>query len=182
MTQKKTTRKKTPSKRGAAKKTRSKKAIAQRVPKKKAVEPAPPKVIDLEEERRLQEASHAQLQETAKEPFKELQFTDGKKTDIEDIKDLEDLLGVKQANPFGTTNMEILEERMKEMGLSDLQAFAVKIGILPSGNKLSLKNKIKRQFKSHAGAGSAYHIGFQKPLVDPNGPEAAEILKILSEM
>ena len=109
-----------------------------------------------------------------------MQVADGK-SDIEKIKDLEELLGVQQTNPFGTTNKAVLEERMNEMTLTDLQAFAVRIGILPSGNKLSLKNKITKEFLSHAGAGAGYNIGYQKPLVDPNSEAAAEILRISNE-
>lgn len=115
-----------------------------------------------------------------KDKVENLQVADGK-NDIEKIKDLEDLLGVKQTNPFGTTNKEVLEERMNEMTLTDLQTFAVKVGILPSGNKLSLKNKILRSFKSHAGAGSGYNIGYNQPLVDPSSKTAEEILKISKE-
>lgn len=115
-----------------------------------------------------------------KDKVENLQVADGK-NDIEKIKNLEDLLGVKQTNPFGTTNKEVLEERMNEMTLTDLQTFAIKIGILPSGNKLSLKNKILRSFKSHAGAGSGYNIGYNQPLVDPSSKQAEEILKISRE-
>jgi hypothetical protein len=115
-----------------------------------------------------------------KDKIENLQVADGK-NDIEKIKNLEDLLGVKQTNPFGTTNKEILEERMHEMTLTDLQTFAIKIGILPSGNKLSLKNKILRSFKSHAGAGSGYNIGYNQPIVDPSSKTAEEILKISKE-
>ena len=115
-----------------------------------------------------------------KDKVENLQVADGK-NDIEKIKNLEDLLGVKQTNPFGTTNKEVLEERMHEMTLTDLQTFAIKIGILPSGNKLSLKNKILRSFKSHAGAGSGYIIGYNQPLVDPLSKTAEEILKISKE-
>ena len=111
---------------------------------------------------------------------KDLKIADGR-TDLEKVKDLEELLSVKQVNPFGTTNKEVLEEKMNEMTLTDLQTFAIKIGILPSGSKLSLKNKLLRAFKSHAGAGAGYNTGFNRPLVDPNSKAAAEILKISQE-
>jgi len=109
-----------------------------------------------------------------------LNVADGK-SDIEKIKNLEDLLSVKQSNPFGTTSKAVLDEKMNEMTLTDLQTFAIKIGILPSGNKLSLKNKISRAFKSHAGAGSGYNIGYNQPLVDPSSNAAEEILRISRE-
>ena len=111
---------------------------------------------------------------------KDLKIADGR-TDLEKVKDLEELLSVKQVNPFGTTNKEVLQEKMDEMTLTDLQTFAIKVGILPSGSKLSLKNKLLRAFKSHAGAGTGFNTGFNKPLVDPNSKNAAEILKISQE-
>ena len=116
--------------------------------------------------------------------LEELTVADGKDNDpkeLGEIKDLEDLLGVKQVNPFRTTSEATLTERMSEMNLSDLQAFAVRIGILPSGNRLALKNKIQKAFKSHAGAGAGYNIGYQQPLVDPSSDAAQEILKISRE-
>ena len=109
-----------------------------------------------------------------------LRVADGK-TDIEKIKSLEGLLGVQQTNPFRTTSEAILQERMREMTLTDLQSFAVRLGMMPSGNKLSLKTKITRAFKSHPGAGAAYNIAFQRPLVDPSSKEAEDILRISRE-
>jgi hypothetical protein len=116
----------------------------------------------------------------SKTKLDKLQVADGK-SELDQIKDLEDLLGVKQSNPFRTTSKAVLEERMGEMTLTDLQTMAIQVGILPSGNKLTLKNKIVRAFKSHAGAGAGYNIGFQKPLVDPSSDAAAEILRISNE-
>lgn len=115
-----------------------------------------------------------------KTKVEEMKVADGR-SDIEKIKDLESLLSVKQVNPYGTTNAAVLTETMNEMTLTDLQTFAIKVGILPSGNKLSLKNKLMKSFKSHAGAGAGYNIGYSKPLIDPNSEAAKEILRISSE-
>jgi len=145
-----------------AKKTKSSKSA----PKKKAVSSKP--------------AKKSTPKKSAVKKVKDLKVADGR-TDLEKVKDLEELLSVKQVNPFGTTNKEVLEEKMQEMTLTDLQTFAIKIGILPSGSKLSLRNKLLRAFKSHAGAGAGYNTGFNKPLVDPKSKAAAEILKISQE-
>ena len=67
------------------------------------------------------------------------------------------------------------------MTLTDLQGLAVNVGILPSGNKLGLKTKIMKAFKSHGGAGAGYNIGWQRPLIDPSSQAAADILKISRE-
>ena len=123
--------------------------------------------------------SSGRTKRSSRKSTKPMQIIDGK-SDVEEIKNLEELLGVKQANPFGTTNLSVLEEKMSEMGLSDLQGFAVHIGILPSGNKAALKNKIKKQFHSHAGAGAGYHINYNRPMVEPGSQAEKDILKILN--
>ena len=119
-----------------------------------------------------------------KKDINELQVADGKDTmaqSIDEVKDLEQLLGVQQSNPFRTTSEAVLTERMNEMTLTDLQALAINVGILPSGNKLGLKTKIMKAFKSHGGAGAGYNIGYQRPLVDPSSQAAEDILKISRE-
>lgn len=119
-----------------------------------------------------------------KKDITDMQVADGKDSmaeSIDEIKDLEQLLGVQQTNPFRTTSEAILTERMGEMTLTDLQNMAITVGILPSGNKLNLKTKIMKAFKSHGGAGAGYNIGFQKPLVDPSSQAAQDILKISRE-
>ncbi len=119
-----------------------------------------------------------------KKDIDELQVADGKDTmaqSIDEVKDLEQLLGVQQSNPFRTTSEAVLTERMNEMTLTDLQALAINVGILPSGNKLGLKTKIMKAFKSHGGAGAGYNIGYQRPLVDPSSQAAEDILKISRE-
>ena len=126
----------------------------------------------------------ARKPQAPKQDISEMQVTDGKDSmaqSIEEVKDLEQLLGVQQSNPFQTTSTEILTERMNEMTLTDLQGMAIKVGILPSGNKLNLKNKIMKAFKSHGGAGAGYNIGYQRPLVDPSSQAAQDILKISRE-
>jgi len=113
-----------------------------------------------------------------------MQVADGKDSmaqSIDEVKDLEQLLGVQQSNPFRTTSEAVLTERMNEMTLTDLQGLAINVGILPSGNKLNLKTKIMKAFKSHGGAGAGYNIGFQRPLVDPGSKAADDILKISRE-
>lgn len=110
----------------------------------------------------------------------DLKVVDGK-TDKEKVKDLEEILGVRNANPFGTHNEEELKEKMNAMTITDLQTFGIKVGILPSGNKMILKNKILKAFKTHEGAGMGYNIGYNQPMLDPNSEAAKNILKISQE-
>ena len=55
-------------------------------------------------------------QEQPKSELDNLTLADGKinkDSDIEKLKNLEEILGVKKMNPFGTTNMDIFLERLK---------------------------------------------------------------------
>ena len=112
--------------------------------------------------------------------MEDLKVVDGK-TDKKKVKDLEEILGVRNANPFGTHSEEELKERMNGMTITDLQTFGIKVGILPSGNKMILKNKILKAFKTHEGAGMGHNVGYTKPMIDPNSETAKNILKISQE-
>ena len=81
--------------------------------------------------------------------LEELEFMDGKNHDDSNhqlAKDIEDLL-MPDTNPFGTNSMEDLEGMLEGMNLRQVQEVAVKASVFPSGNKTSLKNKIKKEFK-----------------------------------
>lgn len=67
------------------------------------------------------------------------------------------------------------------MTITDLQTFGIQVGILPSGNKMILKNKILKAFQKHEGAGMGYHIGYNRPMIDPQSQAAKNILKISQE-
>lgn len=110
----------------------------------------------------------------------ELKVADGK-SEIEKVKNLEEILGVKNTNPFGARSEEELNSMMNEMTITDLQTLGIKVGILPSGNKMILKNKILKAFKSHEGAGMGYNIGYTRPMIDPGSEAAKNILKISQE-
>jgi hypothetical protein len=59
---------------------------------------------------------------TPKPTLEDMKVADGKDSlakSVEEVKDLEDLLGVQQSNPFRTTSAAILEERMNEMTLTE---------------------------------------------------------------
>lgn len=111
-----------------------------------------------------------------------LQYTDGIEKDVEKIKDLERVLGIKQANPYGTNNKDVFEQNMAEMNLSDLQALAVRVGVFPSGTKTSLKNKLRKQFSADNRSGSGIVMQRNRTnQLDPNNPEHAETIRLMNE-
>jgi hypothetical protein len=114
---------------------------------------------------------------------KEMEFADGK---VEDntaaSRNIEQILATRKNNPFGTTSPSDFDEKVSDMNLSQMQEMAVKASIFPSGNKTSLKNKLKREFSSRfGGSGGFKHMTqTEVPLIDPDSDQARQILDILN--
>ena len=87
---------------------------------------------------------------SSKKKLADLEQTNGKvyEDQVSRARELEELLGIPKINPFKTNDKKVFQEMLQDMNLTDLQAFAVKVGVFPSGNKTVLKNKIKRAFDS----------------------------------
>lgn len=112
-------------------------------------------------------------------------LTDGKNNndpDIQKVKELEDILGIKKMNPFGTSNLEVFKEKLNEMTMLDLQNMCEKIGIFGSGSRMDLKEKLLRQFKQHSRGSISMTTQNPAFILDPNNPEHAKVIKILREL
>ena len=112
-----------------------------------------------------------------------LQQTNGKtyEDQVAQARELEDILGIAKINPFKTNDKRVFKAMLEEMNLTDLQAFAVKVGVFPAGNKTVLRNKIKRAFESSLhGKGSVQVMG--EPIkLDPNNPKHKEVIDYLKD-
>ena len=122
------------------------------------------------------------VRKSAKKADKEMEFADGKVEDAHKISTgIEEILAVRGHNPFGTTNYDNFEESVAEMNLSQMQEMAVKASIFPSGNKSTLKNKLKREFKHKFGGGSLkFSSQTEAPVIDPDSKIAKDIMDILN--
>jgi hypothetical protein len=112
-------------------------------------------------------------------------LADGKKLedpDITKVKQLEEILGIKRMNPFGTTNIEIFQERLSEMTNVDLQHLCERVGIFASGSRQELKQKLLREFKATNKGSISMTIENPAVKLDPNNPKHKKTLKILGEI
>lgn len=113
--------------------------------------------------------------------LEELQQTNGKvyEDQVARARELEGILGIPKINPFKTNDKKVFADMLQEMNLTDLQSFAVKVGVFPSGNKTVLRNKIKRAFESSLhGQGSIQIMG--EPIkLDPKNPTHKEVIDYL---
>jgi hypothetical protein len=127
-------------------KTRTPKGTASKGKKVKAV--APKKRTPLKKK--------AAAKKKAPVKIDQLNYIDGK-YDVQQIKDLEELVGIKEVNLWGTTSLDVLEAKLSEMNMWELQEFAVKVGVFPSGTRGALKNKLAKEFTSY-NKGKGRHI------------------------
>lgn len=108
-----------------------------------------------------------------------LKLADGK-LEVDKVRELEEILGVDQMNVFRTNDLEVFKENISEMTLTDLQTLAAEAGVFPGGNKMALKNRLKREFLSQT-KGSRVMSGSQKPILNPGDPRFEELKKLMGE-
>lgn len=127
----------------------------------------------------------AKKKQLKKTELDDLVLTDGKiveDPDISKVRELEEVLGIRKLNPFGTSSLEIFKERLSEMTNVDLQHLCEKIGIFASGSRQDIKQKLIREFKStNKGTISMMTEGPSFKL-DPNNPDHQKTIKILGEI
>jgi hypothetical protein len=115
----------------------------------------------------------------------DLQLADGKvhtDPDIEKVKKLEEILGIKKMNPFGTSNIDVFKEKLSEMTIVDLQHMCEKVGIFASGSRQQIKEKLLREFKSTNKGTISMLVQNPSLVLDPNNPKHQKTLKILREI
>jgi hypothetical protein len=123
-----------------------------------------------------------------KSALDDLILTDGKVTepvedpDIKKVRELEEILGVKKVNPFGTYNLEVFKEKLSDMTNLDLQNLCERVGIFASGSRMQIKEKLLREFKSVARGTISMTAESPSVQLDPNNPLHKRTLKILGEI
>jgi len=113
-----------------------------------------------------------------------VEFADGRdhlSEEAEQARNLEDILGFKETNPFGVSSAEEFDSNLEELQLTNLQEMAVNAGVFPSGTKATLKNKLRKAFAEYTQGGKKKVVQITKPIADPNTPEGKALLDIMRE-
>jgi len=90
--------------------------------------------------------------EKPKVSLESLEQTNGKlpeeleKDKLDKVRKMEQLFDTKSVNAFGTTELSIFQDRLKEMTLADLQNLAYKVGVDQHLQPAQLKNALKNAF------------------------------------
>ena len=117
---------------------------------------------------------------TLVEELESMEQTTGKDY-IQKTKELEDILGIKETNPFKTSNANLFQENLSEMTLVDMQSLAVRVCVMPSANKTNLKKRLMKEFehrnksKTVIGAADSRQVELDKN--DPNFEEVSKFLR-----
>lgn len=113
--------------------------------------------------------------------LEEYEVTDGKDRDSEEIqklKDLEEVLGIRQMNPYGTLDRGIFEEKLNEMTSTDMQNLAMQIGAPPTRDRLSLRKSLRKSFDSFLKSHSVGAVFQPQPIFDQNSPNYKETVRL----
>ena len=112
---------------------------------------------------------------TKKKSVKNLSQTHGKEEKFEPTT-LDQIWGDDGSNVYGTMEETNYEGTLDDMNLSDLQAHASRVGIIPIDNRQTLRERLLREFRKHVSA-------YKKPIHAVESPSHVdpEVMKILSE-
>lgn len=116
--------------------------------------------------------------------LEEFEITDGKdrsKEETQKLKDLEEILGVRQANAYGTLDREIFRERLLEMGTSELQSLAMQVGFPPTRDRSALRKGLEKSFDNYLKSHSVGAVFQPQPVFDKNSPNYEEAKKLFAD-
>jgi len=100
------------------------------------------------------------------------------------IQELEVILGVPQLSPFKTNELDIFEDNLKTMDITDMMRMAKEAGLNPTLDKPRLKASLIKEFKAYTRNNRRNIVPdpVQQMELDPNNPLHAKTLKILRDI
>jgi len=106
---------------------------------------------------------------------KNLSQTHGKEEEFEPTT-LEQIWGDDGTSAYGTLNENAYTKKVDDMNMSDLQAHASTVGIIPIDNRHTLRERLLREFRKHVSS-------YKKPVHQAESTTHVnpEVIKILSE-
>lgn len=118
---------------------------------------------------------------TTKTKLDSLTQVNGKDEQIQRAKELEELVGIKSINPYGTTIASEFDKKLDEMSMVDLQELAVKVGVFPSGTRSALKSKLQKGFRDYNRSSMVIPSPQQIGVRDIDDPKTQEALRLMRE-
>tara|TARA_R100001163_G_scaffold9761_1_gene9352 strand:+ start:593 stop:1015 length:423 start_codon:yes stop_codon:yes gene_type:complete len=122
-----------------------------------------------------------------KKNLEEFDVTDGKERDkkekaLEEVKELEELLGMPQMNPYGTLNRDIFRQRLESSSASELTDLAARVGVPRERNMNLLRKSLLQSFDFYAQKHNVTVQGNAKPIIDPSSPDYEKTVKLFKDL
>jgi len=122
-----------------------------------------------------------------KKHLEEFDITDGKERDkkeeeIEKVKELEELLGMPQMNPYGTLHRGVFQQRLDSCSASELTDLAARVGIPRERNMSVLRKSLLQSFDFYAQKHNVTVQGNAKPIIDPSSPDYEKTVKLFRDL
>ena len=122
-----------------------------------------------------------------KESFEELDVVDGKARDakaeaIKETRELEELLGISQCNPYQTLSKEVFAERLENASVSELTDIAVRVGVTPARHAKLLRKDLQKSFDIFVTQHNVSIVGEAKPVINPNSPDYDSAVKLFGDI
>ena len=121
-----------------------------------------------------------------KKHLEEFDVTDGKdrskfEKELQEVKALEELLGMPQMNPYVTLNRELFSRKLEDSSASELTDLAARVGLPRERNMRLLKNSLMKSFDFYAQKHDVTVQGQAKPIIDPSSPDYDSTVKLFKE-
>ena len=76
-------------------------------------------------------------------------YSDGKNHALDKVRDLEALLDIPRANPYGTLDLDIFKEKVEVMSLHEMGMLAGRVGVALTNRSSELKARLIRSFENY---------------------------------
>jgi hypothetical protein len=121
-----------------------------------------------------------------KKHLEEFDVTDGKdrnkkEEQIEKVKELEELLGMPQMNPYGTLHRDIFKQRVEASSASELTDLAARIGVPRERNMNLLRKSLLKSFDFYVQKHNVTVQGSAKPILDPSSPDYESTVRLFKD-
>lgn len=122
-----------------------------------------------------------------KKSLQEFDVSDGKdrsdkEKQIEQAQELEELLGIREMNPYRTLNKDIFASKLEDMSLGDMTSLASHVGVTPQQNSKQLKKALLQSFDIYARRHNVNVPSAAKPIIDQNSPNYKKTVKLFKDI
>ena len=119
--------------------------------------------------------------------LEEFDVTDGKdrskfEKELAEVKELEELLGMPQMNPYETMNRELFKRRLQGCSASELTDLAARVGLPRERNMELLRKSLIKSFDLYAQKHDVTVQGQAKPIIDPSSPHYDSAVKLFKDL